>query len=100
MEQIVLQKIARLRSLAAKQGQAFDVVRFACDAVYARQTLVALLSTDDENLLVLGLELLQALGMVDLNLAPPNPPADVPTQPPTQTDIAKASRSYVGTLRG
>jgi hypothetical protein len=93
MKQAVLQKIARLRSLVAKQGRAFDVVRFACENSYARETLVSLLSTDDEQILLLGLDLLQELGLVEVA----QPPASAAKDPVRGTQPA---RHYIGTLRG
>jgi hypothetical protein len=95
MEQHTLLKIARLRTHAARSGRAFDVVRFAQDRAFAESTLRHLLDSDDEALVVQGLELMQALGMVKLD-PPPAPPAPEPPAPPA-TDT-RADR-YVGRLR-
>jgi hypothetical protein len=67
MEQATLIKIARLRTLSARHGKPFDVVRFATDAVFARDTLQQVLDTDQEDLLVLGLDVMNALGMVKVD---------------------------------
>ncbi len=96
MEQSTLIKIARLRTLAARHGKAFDVVRFAGDRQFAHSTLQSVLDTDDENLMVLGLELMDALKMVTVDARPapaatPLPPA--PVRPPP------AENKYVGRLR-
>lgn len=70
MEHSTLLKIARLRRMAARQGKAFDVVRFATDRQFARDTLTQVLDTDDEQVLALGLELMDALQMVALDTPP------------------------------
>ncbi|MFO1327691.1 MAG: hypothetical protein U1F56_10070 [Rubrivivax sp.] len=98
MEQSTLIKIARLRTMAARHGKAFDVVRFAGDRQFAQATLQSVLDTDDENLMVLGLELMDALKMVTLSQSPPAPAA--PARPvaevaPTPSTAAK----YIGRLR-
>lgn len=97
MEQSTLIKIARLRTLAARQGKAFDVVRFAGDRQFAQATLQSVLDTDDEELVVLGLELMDALKMVTLNQAP----AAVPVAPQQAAQAAQATKAsrYVGRLR-
>lgn len=97
MEQSTLIKIARLRTLAARQGKAFDVVRFAGDRQFAQATLQSVLDTDDEELVVLGLELMDALKMVTLNQAPAAMPV-APQQAAQAAQSTKASR-YVGRLR-
>ena len=56
MEQQTLLKIARLRTHAARSGRAFDVVRFAQDPAFAKATLQQLMDSDDEALIVLGLD--------------------------------------------
>lgn len=97
MEQSTLLKIARLRTLAARKGRAFDVARFAQDRGFAQATLQALMDTDDEGLLLLGLEVMQALGMVGADqaaAAAPAPPAPPPPKPKAEIDTR-----YVGRLR-
>lgn len=102
MEQSTLLKIARLRTLAARKGRAFDVARFATDRAFAEATLHTLMDTDDEDLLVLGLEVMQSLGFVKADQAPPPAAAPVPAPAPkSQPKEGKdeiASR-YVGRLR-
>jgi hypothetical protein len=96
MEQTTLIKIARLRTQAARAGRAFDVVRFAQDRSFAQATLQGLLDTDDEALIVLGLEVMHSLGMVRLDA-----PAAAPRQaaaPPAPAKEPLADR-YVGRLR-
>ncbi len=96
MEQSTLIKIARLRTLAARKGRAFDVARFAQDRGFAQATLQALMDTDDEDLLLLGLELMQALGMVGADQTAATAPA--PPAPPPKPKPEIDTR-YVGRLR-
>ncbi len=63
MDQTTLIKIARLRTLAARKGKAFDVVRFVGDRPYANQVLTDVMDTDEEDVLVLGLQLMQLMGL-------------------------------------
>lgn len=93
MDQNTLLKIARLRSLAARHGKAFDVVRFAEDPAFARQTLTQLLDTNESELLVAGLELMNALKM----MAPMEPPR---TAAPSAAEPSEHDKRYVGRLRG
>jgi hypothetical protein len=96
MEQATLLQIARLRTLAARKGKPFDVARFATDRAFAHATLHALLTTEDEELLVAGLSMLDALGMTaGLTGSEPAPPlTPAPPAPP-----AVAPGKYVGRLR-
>ena len=94
MDQQALLKIARLRTLAARSGQAFDVVRFATDRAFAQATLHKLTETDDEALIVLSLEVMQALGMIQVDRAAPPAPAAAPAE----RKDGLADR-YVGRLR-
>ena len=98
MEQSTLIKIARLRTMAARHGKAFDVVRFAGDRQFAQATLQSVLDTDDENLMVLGLELMDALKMVTISQAPAPPPA-VPVRPVAETPPPSTAAKYIGRLR-
>lgn len=95
MEQSTLLKIARLRTLAARHGQGFDVVRFAADRVFARQTLSTLMDTADPDLLVAGLELMNALGMTAS--AEATRPAALETEP--KEAAPKTDERYIGRLR-
>jgi len=91
MDQATLLKIARLRTMAAKAGMPFDVVRFATDQAFARETLANLLNGNDEALVAAGLELMQCMGL----LAPTPAAAKAkPAAPP-----AEADKKYVGRLR-
>jgi hypothetical protein len=97
MEQATLIKIARLRSMAARQGKAFDVVRFVADRQFAQATLQSVLDTDDENLMVLGLELMDALKMVSLDTRPNGtPPTTVRTGTPVQSPTAAPAGPSAG----
>ncbi|GAA6141996.1 hypothetical protein [Hydrogenophaga sp. 5NK40-0174] len=71
MEQKTLQLIAKLRRLAGRQGKPFDVLKFSEDSEYAQSTLTGLMDTDDEDVLVTGLSLQQAL-------------TSIPSRPETQ----------------
>ncbi len=96
MEPQTLLKIARLRTLAARSGKAFDVVRFATDRGFALATLRQLTESDDEGLVVLSLEVMQALGMIRVDR--PEPPA-APEAPPAAPPKAGLADRYVGRLR-
>ena len=103
MEQSTLIKIARLRTLAARHGKAFDVVRFAGDRQFAQSTLQTVLDTDDENLMVLGLELMDALKMVTVDARPAAAAAPA-ARPATASAPAPApappvANKYIGRLR-
>ena len=93
MDQNTLMKIARLRTLAARHGKAFDVVKFAEDRSFARQTLTGLMDTGDAELLMAGLELMNALGMMAAMEGKAPSPAAEPAAPSTD-------QRYVGKLRG
>lgn len=100
MDQAMLQKIARLRRLAGQQGKPFDVMRFANEPGYARATLTALLDTEDEETLVVGMALMGAM----FPAAPAAPPATAPAPvakpaPPADGKPAGGSQRYVGRLR-
>jgi hypothetical protein len=102
MDQSTLIKIARLRTLAARQGKAFDVVRFVGDSQFANEVLTRVMDTDDEDVIVLGLQLMQALGLGTAAPAPAAPPAPPPRTPPAAAPAelppAKTER-YIGRLR-
>lgn len=98
MEQSTLLKIARLRTLSARNGKAFDVVRFATDQQFARDTLTTVLDTDDEQVLMLGLELMDALKMVTLDAPPVPVPAPAAPGPAPSPADATTTR-YIGRLR-
>ena len=98
MEQSTLIKIARLRTMAARHGKAFDVVRFAGDRQFAQATLQSVLDTDDENLMVLGLELMNALKMVTVDSRPVAAAVPVPRPAPVPPAPAEAGK-YIGRLR-
>jgi len=102
MEQNTLLKIARLRTLAARKGRAFDVARFAQDRAFAEATLHTLMDTDDEDLLVLGLEVMQGLGFVQADQAAAPPPAaaaPAPAPAPKAKPKDEIASRYVGRLR-
>lgn len=99
MEQSTLLKIARLRTLSARNGKAFDVVRFATDRQFARDTLTTVLDTDDEQVLMLGLELMDALKMVTLDASPVPVAAPLPATPPAPSPTDTTAMRYIGRLR-
>jgi hypothetical protein len=63
MEQATLLKMARLRTLAARQGKPFDVIRFASEREFAKATLKFLLEHGDEELRTAGRAVMQALDL-------------------------------------
>lgn len=63
MEQATLIQMARLRTMAARKGKPFDVARFASDREFSKHTLKTLLDTEDEELIVAGLQMMEALKM-------------------------------------
>ena len=101
MDQGTLLKIARLRTMAAKHGKGFDVVRFAGDRAFARQTLSLVMDTEDEQLLMAGLELMNALKMTAAGdePAPPAPKAAAPAPEPPAEPKKPADTRYIGRLR-
>lgn len=102
-EPSTLIKIAKLRTQAARHGKAFDVVRFVGDRAFAQATLKSVLDTEDEALMLLGLELMDALKMVTLsNGAAPAAVAAKPSAsatPATPAAAPAAADRYVGRLR-
>ena len=98
MEQRTLQLIAKLRRLAGQHGKPFDVLRFSQDRDYAADTLSGLVDTEDEELIMVGLSLQQAM------LTTPAPAVEevrVSTRATTSEPPAPPSgvRSYIGRLR-
>ncbi len=89
----LMRQLARLRILAAKENKPFDLVKFAHDLPYAKETLTGLLNTENEELLVLGLAVMNAIGASKLQDAPP---AAAPVAP---TAAEKTASKYVGRLR-
>lgn len=101
MDQATLQKIARLRTLSARQGKSFDVVQFATDHEFAKKTLIQVMDTSDEELLLVGLEVMNALQMIPAAKSAPAVPAAAKTasvsdEKPTNSTI---EQRYVGRLR-
>jgi hypothetical protein len=101
MEQTTLLQIARLRTIAARKGKPFDVVRFATDREFSKATLKALLDTDDEDLLLAGLKTMDAMNMTSGATRPtalaPTPPAGAVTPEPAARGVDP--KKYVGGLR-
>jgi len=64
MQNRTLVKIAQFRTLAARKGKTFDVVRFASDRDFALSTLTQMLNDCDEELLLAGMALMDAMGLV------------------------------------
>ncbi|MBT9551605.1 MAG: hypothetical protein IV088_12190 [Hydrogenophaga sp.] len=99
MNPATLQLIARFRKLAGRQGKPFDVMRFVADAAYARGCLALALDTDDEELLLAGLQLQESMGLNAPAAAPPpaasaSPPPNGKAEPP-----ASQRNHYIGRLR-
>jgi hypothetical protein len=99
MEQATLLKIARLRTMASRHGKAFDVVRFVGDRAFAMQTLSHVMDTEDEQLLLVGLEVMTALKMVQSPAAPAPVPPPVARKPPAEPPPAGSDGRYIGRLR-
>jgi hypothetical protein len=96
LDQTTLIKIARLRTLSARQGKPFDVVRFVADSSFAQQVLAEVMDTTDEDVLLLGLDLMQSLGLVKVGTPPPPPPSAAAAPAPAAAELDKR---YVGRLR-
>jgi hypothetical protein len=64
MQNHTLVKIAQFRTMAARKGKAFDVVRFASDRDFALSTLTQMLNDCDEELHLAGMALMDAMGLV------------------------------------
>ncbi len=110
MDNKQLVRLARLRSLAARGGHAFDLMRFVEDRSYAHQTLAELMTLDHEDLVVLALEVLNDLKQADEPAAAPVAPAAAaaaavaPGPAPAPGPAVSAHRAahesrYVGRLR-
>lgn len=94
-EQIKL--IARLRVLLMKEtGEKMDLVKFANDAGYARQVLASATATENEELLVTALRLMQLRGWVT-GAAPERAASEPETSRSVEDDSDK--KHYVGNLR-
>ena len=106
MEQATLLKIAQFRTLAARKGKVFDVVRFASDRQFASQTLTQVLADADEELMLAGLALMDLLGMTAqasrpaASARPAAPAAPAGAAPsPAPAPAAPSPPRYVGRLR-
>ncbi|OOG82534.1 hypothetical protein B0E41_14855, partial [Hydrogenophaga sp. A37] len=66
-----MQLLAKFRKLSGRQGKPFDVMRFVEDAAYARECLALALDTEEEELLLVGLQLQKAMGLNTPATAPP-----------------------------
>lgn len=96
MEQATLLQIARLRTMSAKKSKAFDVVRFASDREFAKTTLKDLCETDDEELIVAALQMMDRLRMITAANSTTKP-SDAALKPlPAK---APETAKYVGRLR-
>lgn len=100
MTPATLQLIATFRKLSGRQGKPFDVMRFVADAAYARECLALALDTEDEALLLVGLQLQQAMGLNAPTATPaPAAPASAPPPPPGAGPQPASRNTYVGRLR-
>jgi hypothetical protein len=91
MEQGTLLKIAQFRTLAARKGKVFDVVRFASDRQFASQTLTQVLADADEELLIAGLALMDLLGMTQGARSGGSPPPSPRHAAPAAAPMAAAA---------
>lgn len=100
MNPATLQLLAKFRKLSGRQGRPFDVMRFVEEAAYARECLALALNTEDEELLLVGLQLQQAMGL-SKPTAPPPPTANAsrPPPPPAAEPPATPNNTYIGRLR-
>lgn len=80
MQNRTLVKIAQFRTLAARKGKTFDVVRFASDRDFALSTLTQMLNDCDEELLLAGIEVMDAMGLM-------------PAKGPAKTTAAPGARA-------
>lgn len=97
MNQETLILVAKLRRLAARQGKAFDVAQFVSDMAFAKKILSDVLDSDDDELLLTGLNLMKALGMTTITEASPHATAAI--EPPEPAVSKIQGKSYVGRLR-
>ena len=98
MNPATLQLVATFRKLSGRQGKPFDVMRFVADAAYARECLAVALDTEDEALLLVGLQLQQAMGLNTPSAAPPASNAS-PPPPPAAAPPDTSRNNYIGRLR-
>ncbi|MFZ5756657.1 MAG: hypothetical protein ACOY3X_07115 [Pseudomonadota bacterium] len=91
MDQQTLQKLSRLRILAGKEGKEMDLVRFVSDRDYAREALTRILSSDKEDVVLLGMEVMDIMGLI------PAQPAAAPAAGPKAEE--PAPDKYVRSLR-
>lgn len=80
MDQITLQKIARLRTLAARRGVSLDVLRMAIDRPYAQRMLAVTTAVGGPELQSVSETLRQLLQLTSdaPGLAPVPPPSARP----------------------
>ncbi|MGS5086159.1 hypothetical protein ACVC7V_06585 [Hydrogenophaga sp. A37] len=97
MNPATLQLLAKFRKLSGRQGKPFDVMRFVEDAAYARECLALALDTEEEELLLVGLQLQKAMGLNTPATAPP--PAATASPPPPAEPPATPRNTYIGRLR-
>ena len=98
MNPATLQLVATFRKLSGRQGKPFDVMRFVADAAYARECLAVALDTEDEALLLVGLQLQQAMGLNTPTAAPQAAKASAPP-PPAAAPPDTSRNNYIGRLR-
>lgn len=84
--------LTRLKVLAKKAGSNIDLVKMGADKDYAEQVLGKLSDSDDPDLVVIVIQLMNQFGMIK---APPEQPEDE-----GKTEAGKESGDrYVGSLR-
>lgn len=99
MNPATLQLLAKFRKLSGRQGRPFDVMRFVEDAAYARECLALTLNTEDEELLLVGLQLQQAMGLSRPTATAPPTATASPPPPPATEPPATPHNNYIGRLR-
>lgn len=96
MDQQTLQKLSRLRILASKEGKAMDLVKFVSDRAYAMEALTLVLTSEKEDVVLLGMEVMDLLGLIPAQ--PAMAPATAAAKPAVKQPESSADK-YVRSLR-
>jgi hypothetical protein len=76
--------LAKLKVSAKRIGMNIDLVRMSCERVYAEQILKSMSDSDDPELVLIVIQLMNQFGMIDA---------------PTKDEEKTESGRYVGALR-
>lgn len=98
MDQQTLQKLSRLRILAGKEGKAMDLVKFVSDRQYATEALTLILTSEKEDVVLLGMEVMDLLGLIPAQPAAPVTPAMATAKASPKPDKPEDGK-YVRSLR-